>query len=87
MTTLSDAQKQQAEELGLSMQEMRFALAVHMAPTRYAELKAEIASEAEAKQAQEEEVGAELVERLKYAVRRPDGQPPWPSELPPKDGG
>lgn len=64
---LTEAEKAQATELGLSQQEMRLAKATRIAPERYAEVKAEIEAEQEALQAQLTAFGDAILERARYA--------------------
>jgi hypothetical protein len=54
---LTDEQKQQAKDIGLTQAEARFSLATRIPLTRYAEIKAEIAEEAVAKREHEEAFG------------------------------
>jgi hypothetical protein len=81
---LTDADKVLAKELNLTQAEYRLALACHIAPRRWAEVKAEIAAEGEARQAHEDELGAAILDRAAYAPpgrgHRPALEEPSPEE-------
>ena len=72
MMILTDADKAEAKALGLTQEEMRFALAAHVVPERYAFRKAAIQHDREAYVSQVEELGAALTDHLRHAVVRPD---------------
>ena len=78
---LTDDDKAQAKELGLTQEELRFAKAAHVAPERYAYHKAAIQAGRDAEDAIMEEFAAAVTDQLQYAVRRPGEGPP------PEEGG
>jgi hypothetical protein len=80
VVTLTDEQKRQAKELGLTQDEARFSLATRIPLTRYAEIKAQIAEEGEARQAQEVAGNEFVVERARHFAPYGRGERPWPKE-------
>jgi hypothetical protein len=64
---LTDVDKAQAKELGLTLDELRFAKATHIAPERYAHHKAAIQAGRDADTALAEEVAAAMTDRLPHA--------------------
>jgi hypothetical protein len=75
---LTDADKAQAKELGLTHEEMRIAKATRIPPERYAFHKRELQAGRDADQAKMEEFAAAVTDQLQYAVRRPDLEEPAP---------
>jgi len=78
---LSDDQKQQAKDLGLTVTEARFAIATRIPLDRYASHKRELQAGRDAEKTQMEAFGAAMTDQLRYAVRRPGEGPP------PEEGG
>jgi len=66
---LTDSQKQEAKELGLTQQEARFSLATRIPLTRYAEIKAQIAAGHEAEDALMSDFAGAVTEGLEHAYR------------------
>ena len=79
---LTDEDKAQAKTLGLTLDELRFAKACHIAPERYAHHKVEIEAGRDAEDAIMEEFAAAVTDQLQYAIRRPGA-----TGLPTEDGG
>ena len=77
---LSDDQKQQAKDLGLTVTEARFAIATRIPLDRYAFHKRELQAGRDAENAQMEDFAAAVTDQLQYAVRRPGA-----AELPPAE--
>lgn len=84
---LNDDDKALAKTLGLSQQEARFSLATRIPLTRYAEIKAQIAEEADAKHEYKEQFNAAMVERAAYFAAYGRGVRPNLEEAPPEEGG
>jgi len=87
---LTDAQKEEAKRLGLTQEEARFSLATRIPVTRYAEIKAQIAEEGAARQAQEVAGNEFMMERARYFAPYGRGERPWPKgtdENSSEDGG
>lgn len=78
---LTEADKAQAAELGLSHEEMRFAKATHVAPSRYAFHKRELQAGRDADDALMEDFTDAVTEGLEHAYR-----PPGRAGLPPEEG-
>jgi hypothetical protein len=87
---LTDAQKQQAKELGLTQEEARFSLATGISLVRYATVKAETQAERDAWDAKLEGMNTAMLERARYFAPYGRGERPWPEETdesPSEDGG
>lgn len=78
---LTEADKAQAKELGLTQEEMRFAKATHVAPERYAYHKAAIQAGRDAENALMSDFAETVSEGLETAYR-----PPGRAGLPPEEG-
>jgi predicted Zn-dependent protease len=74
--TLTDQQKEHADLLLLTHTEYSVALQTNIAPERYARQKYEIQAKREAKEAQDDALGAAMLERAQYQPQgrgqRPD---------------
>lgn len=66
--------------LGLTLAEMRLAKAIHIAPERYAEVKAEIAAERDAWQEKLDSMSGDLLEWARYAPPRRGQRPALEAE-------
>lgn len=83
---LTDEQKRQAEQLGLTQREMGVALAWRIAPERYAEVKQEIAAERAAWEAKMTGVSDAMLARASY-MPKGCGERPATDELSGGEGG
>jgi len=82
---LTDDDKAQAKELGLTQEELRFAKAAHVAPERYAYHKAAIQAGRDAESALMEEFTEAATEGLSTAYHRPGEEEPPEGQLSRKD--
>lgn len=76
-TILSQSEKDEAKQLGLSLSEARIAKATHLPAQRYATIKAEIANERAATAARDDAFDVALQQR---AVNWPKPPTPPPAE-------